>query len=266
MITTETPIDVDVTTADLDPLDRTRIAYELATRAEGEKTAYDEAMVKLQGEMVPLNEGGKGGQWTYARLEDLDKVVRPRAKENGFFFSFDSRRWEHESEDLYTITLWVCHEAGHRESFQLPIRADHKNRTNALQAVGSMLTYARRYLLCNALNLVVGGEDDDGEAAGAYTEPREGTYFKGGIEQKRAEELLRQHAKQKGCTYEFSKGAFLKLLGIKDWTEIPSRSAYPSSFTDAIECIEASLDLPTSPEAKRFYVAATGRETAKTSG
>ena len=59
------------------------------------------------------------------------------------------------------------HEAGHKEEAELQLPADATGGKNAVQAVGSTLTYGQRYVARMLLSLTSRpSEDDDGQAAG----------------------------------------------------------------------------------------------------
>lgn len=67
-----------------------------------------------------------------------------------------------------TLVTWLYHASGQSISSTYPIAVDLANA----QAIGSALTYGRRYAACALLDIVA-EEDDDGEAAsGARDRPR----------------------------------------------------------------------------------------------
>ena len=73
-----------------------------------------------------------------------------------------SSSWETAQEgNSVTVTCHVTHVLGHRESVKLTGPADVSGNKNAIQAVGSTVTYLQRYTLLAALGLAT-GEDDDG--------------------------------------------------------------------------------------------------------
>ena len=63
------------------------------------------------------------------------------------------------------VTCNLAHEAGHSEETTLSGPADNTGNKNAIQAIGSTLTYLQRYTLVQALGLAA-AQDDDGKAAG----------------------------------------------------------------------------------------------------
>lgn len=106
----------------------------------------------------------------YATLEALDKVARPIWTKYGFGVSFGTA--PPAVPGNVQVTCRLAHRGGHWEEHALegPISTDGSQgrRTGAtpIQAVGSAVTYLRRYLLQLVLNLVATDdpEDNDGNA------------------------------------------------------------------------------------------------------
>ena len=63
------------------------------------------------------------------------------------------------------MTCILSHKAGHSEETTLAGPADASGSKNAIQAIGSTLTYLQRYTLVQALGLAA-TLDDDGSSAG----------------------------------------------------------------------------------------------------
>ena len=132
---------------------------------------YTAAMCALQGELTTIQKANINEQTRsrYGGLDDLTKAIRPLAVKNGFAMAFTSSRTE---DDHINGALTVSHIGGHSEVFHLTLPLDdrglkdQRNKT-AIHAVGSTISYMRRYLLCMAFNAVFSDDDDDGAAAGA---------------------------------------------------------------------------------------------------
>jgi len=56
----------------------------------------------------------------------------------------------------------LAHAAGHQKVSRMQLPADTGAGRNALQALGSSLSYAKRYLTCDIFNIVTVGQDNDG--------------------------------------------------------------------------------------------------------
>ena len=102
--------------------------------------------------------------YKYASYEDIMRVARPILQKHGLATSFA----QSENETHLTVTCRVSHTGGHTEEtpFTLPkdgqkLTKDGRPITTLAQAQGDANTYAKRYCLCNALDIVVTGDDRD---------------------------------------------------------------------------------------------------------
>jgi hypothetical protein len=110
--------------------------------------------------------GGKGS-YRFARWEDMDVVIRPIMRELGLWFSFDATT---ESNGV-TVKGTLHHRGGHTQSASLSLPVDVGPGRNAIQQVGSTVSYGKRYCVEMLLNVVREDEDDDGHAGGATRRP-----------------------------------------------------------------------------------------------
>jgi len=134
------------------------------------RKAYNRAMVAAQGEMPTIYKGRKGQKSSYASYDDIMRVVRPVLDKNGLALSYT----QSETETSITLVCSILHVDGHTHDvpFTLPKddllkTKDGRAVTNLAQAQGSANSYAKRYCVCNALNIVVGDMDDDAKAMDA---------------------------------------------------------------------------------------------------
>ena len=135
--------------------------------ADQRKVAYVAAMSRLQAALPQMGKFGQAKNSKFARLEDIDVVVRPLMAAEGFSVSMDE---ESSTEKTSTFAMTMSHRDGHSEVKRktFPIDVAAKNREGqsvrpAIQDAGSTVTYARRYLLKMHLNIVETNEDTDGE-------------------------------------------------------------------------------------------------------
>lgn len=141
---------------------------------------YDAAMIKLQHRLENvkiLKEGKitfsgtdkKGNAYTqetpYAKLEGIDKVLRPLMREEGFVVTYLT-----EGTDRVVVKCKISHSGGHSEVSSMTLPLDTSGSKNNLQGAGSSISYGRRYTLCAMLNLITVGEDDDGLGGAITTE------------------------------------------------------------------------------------------------
>lgn len=111
-----------------------------------------EALSKVQGEIQNAHKKSKGYNYTYADLSACYEVSRePMAKHGLALTQFPLGR-----NGMISI---LCHKSG--QWMRAPMAMTPKD--NSPQAVGSVLTYMRRYAH-NAI-LAIGADDDDGQTA-----------------------------------------------------------------------------------------------------
>lgn len=136
--------------------------------------AFHAAMARLQAKIPQINKLGQGKNNKFAKLEDIDTIIRPLLAEEGFSFSFDE---ENHTDKTITFIAKISHQQGHSEVKRLtvPVDAAAKNREGnavrpAIQDAGSTVSYARRYLIKMHLNIIECLEDTDGEPAKPITQ------------------------------------------------------------------------------------------------
>lgn len=70
-----------------------------------------------------------------------------------------------QDNGVITVSCVLTHELGHSEATQLMGQADTSGSKNAIQAIGSTVTYLQRYTLLSACGLAA-SNDDDGKNGG----------------------------------------------------------------------------------------------------
>jgi hypothetical protein len=131
---------------------------------------FNQAMADAQSEMLPVVRDAKNSHLgnKYAKLETIDAAIRPIYTRHGFSVRFGSA--PAPTEGYIRITCTVAHAGGYFEENYLdaPIAnlgsQGGRTATTGVQAVGSAVTYLRRYLLGMVFNIVLADEDDDGES------------------------------------------------------------------------------------------------------
>ena len=127
--------------------------------------ANDMALCKAE---VPVVAKDKKNNFTgspYATLEAIDKAVTPVIARHGF--SLDYNESPSSGPGSIKITATCTHKLGHKREFSLEVPLDGtgagggKSSMNAIQAKGSTVTYARRYLKCMIFDIAT-GDDNDG--------------------------------------------------------------------------------------------------------
>lgn len=105
---------------------------------------------------------GKGG-YNFAKWEDIDRLLRPMMIAEGFSMIFDMAAKEGGGA---VVTATLRHSGGHSVTASIPLALDAGAGRNNLQAMGSTLSYGKRYLAEMLFNIVREGADDDGRSGG----------------------------------------------------------------------------------------------------
>lgn len=142
---------------------------ELKERADkrNAEAAYHSALAGMQSEIPSIVESGQilhSGKLIskYALFEDINDTVRPILQRHGFAISFRTK----VDGNVLTVTGVLSHRDGHHEETSLPLPFDTSGAKNAVQAIGSSVSYGKRYVMCALLNITTRGDDDDGQRAG----------------------------------------------------------------------------------------------------
>lgn len=145
--------------------------YKSIVQWQAEKS-FNAAYAQMQAKMPVITERGEikdnAGKVRsqYAYFEDINDVVKPLMQEFGFAVMFKT---DDTDLDKVRVIGILMHEDGHRESCPLPLPADTSGSKNAVQSYGSSISYAKRYILIDLLNITTRGLDDDGMSAGVQT-------------------------------------------------------------------------------------------------
>lgn len=108
-------------------------------------------------------QSGKSDEaFKFATYEDIDVKVRPLLIEHGFSLIYDT---EERAGGGLIMTVTLLHVKGHNRKSSIPLALDSSGGKNNIQAMGSSSSYGRRYAMCNILNIVTIGEDDDAGSA-----------------------------------------------------------------------------------------------------
>lgn len=137
-------------------------------RAEKARQVFNSAMAKAQKAMPSVKKTKRNDHTrsTYADLADIERQAMPVAYDHGFSVSFTPAGADEKGNLL--IDWCLMHEDGHTKTGQAGFPLDvagSQGKTNktGIQAMGSTMTYGRRYLLCNLFNIAT-GDDVDGNA------------------------------------------------------------------------------------------------------
>lgn len=122
--------------------------------------AFSADMAVMQTELPRVAENGKGhNDKKYALLEDINAAIRPALQKYGFAVTFRTS----QDDKSVVVTAILSHRGGHREETQLVLPADTTGSKSSVQAIGSSVSYGKRYTLCALLNISTGDDLDGAE-------------------------------------------------------------------------------------------------------
>lgn len=146
-----------------------QIAREI--RRDQAEMAFNTAMTACQAEMPVIVGRTKNSQTGsfYAALEEVDRVARPIYTRHGFALSFGTA--DCPIQGWYRETCTVSHRDGYsRERFaDLPpdlVGIKGNPNKTGVQGFGSTMSYGQRYLTKLIFNIIIAGEDKDGNKQG----------------------------------------------------------------------------------------------------
>lgn len=132
---------------------------------------FQTAMVAISNAIPQVGKNGRvdlkdKGSYSFARWPDMDRVLRPLMAEHGIRLSFTT----HQREGGGGIVIATAtHNNGKSTSAEVPLPLDAGPGRNNLQAMGSTISYGKRYgaeMLFNIVR-VDAPEEDDGMSFGA---------------------------------------------------------------------------------------------------
>ena len=183
------------------------------------KKAFDAAMAEAVNEIPTIAKNKKAivdkdgnARYRYDDLSEIAETVKPILKKHGLSYRFRTQ----QNGLIVSVTCIVSHVDGHSEENTLSASNDTSGSKNAIQAVGSAVTYLERYSLKAALGLAA-AEDDDAQAAGEPAVITHDQFLE-------LNKLLDDH--------KIDKAAFCGYLGVEAVTDIPQ-----NRFKDAKEAI-----------------------------
>lgn len=151
-----------VTESNVVALDKLLGVFERLDEKRAERQ-FAAAFVALQSEMpaiytdkaVPGNDGST--RYRFATYESIMEAVKPLLQKHGFTVTFSMAY----ADGRVIQTCVLQHIGGHTRSNQFAVRiGSGPPKSSEAQGDGAASTYAKRFALCNALNIVIENDTD----------------------------------------------------------------------------------------------------------
>jgi len=146
-------------------------------------------------------------KYNHATLANITDKINSSLSQYGL-----SSSWNTKQNGQICVTCKITHELGHTEETTLSAPADTSGSKNAIQAIGSAITYLQRYTLLALTGLAAHDQDDDGANA----------ISKGLSEEE--ENILREWI-TKADSSEAKVLSYLKIESMKDMTKVDYNKA-----------------------------------------
>jgi hypothetical protein len=140
------------------------------TREEMNTNNYKElftALAKAQSEFKVAKRNTNGYNYKYADICELVRVSRPALTKNGLsVIQLTIQGKSGDSKTPMILKTMLCHSSGQFIESNINVVSAVNNGpskpSNILQALGTSLTYLKRYSYSSMIGVVVDGEDSDG--------------------------------------------------------------------------------------------------------
>ncbi len=123
--------------------------------------SFNQAFTEAQSEFPSILKDRKAHNAMYAGFSSVVNAVRPVLIKHGLSF----RHTIEENNGSVTVTCVLAHKDGHSESTALTAPPDTSGSKNDIQAIGSSVTYLKRYTLEAVTGVVTTDDDTDGNLA-----------------------------------------------------------------------------------------------------
>lgn len=168
------------------------------------RKAFDSAVAEAKANIPVITKNASGhNKIRYANFAAIASTVDPILGPLGLSYRFRTS----QSDKAISVTCILSHKAGHFEETTLSGPSDTSGNKNAIQSIGSTLTYLQRYSLVQMLGLAA-AEDDDGNTAGM-----------GETINDESLQQLQDLATEVGA----NMAAFCKLLKVESLEKLPAR-------------------------------------------
>lgn len=121
-----------------------------------EQPSLAAALAAFQASLPMVPKATTGNRGKYADLADLSPIILPKLAEHGMSWSCLPRV---NDQGQFVLAYKLRHVSGDVDEGEWPL----PDPSSGSQAMGSAVTYGRRYCLCAVTGVAPDNEDDDGE-------------------------------------------------------------------------------------------------------
>lgn len=151
---------------DLDKVEKAMALQEKWEANEARK-AYHDAMAGFKANPPEIEKdkkvsfGAGKAAYSHATLANVTDKINQALSAHGLSAAWGTA----QDERGITVTCTITHKLGHSESTSLTAAPDNSGSKNAIQAVGSTITYLSRYTILCLTGLATVDQDDDGKGS-----------------------------------------------------------------------------------------------------
>ena len=157
--------------ADLDKLEKLLNLQERYEANEARK-AYHQAMANFKANPPKIEKDKKVAflqtKYKYATLGNVTEKISAELSKYGL-----SASWSIKQNGAISVTCKITHVLGHSEETTIAADSDQSGSKNAIQAIGSTITYLERYTLLALTGLATEDMDNDGSGVVEYIDDKQ---------------------------------------------------------------------------------------------
>ncbi|QSM00623.1 ERF family protein [Oceanospirillum phage vB_OliS_GJ44] len=142
--------------ADIEKLEKLMEMQERWDAKQAER-AFNDAMSRFQAECPVIESHKQGHNYKYAPIGDIIAQVKDLLADHGLSYRFSQSQ---EGQSI-TVTCIATHRDGHSVELSMTGNPDNSGSKNGVQAVGSTVTYLRRYTFTGIFGIVTADTDSD---------------------------------------------------------------------------------------------------------
>ena len=146
--------------------DNKRLKEDINKQKNSKSNIYT-ALAKAQGQFqsVTKNQDNPFFKSKYLTLAGIMDVIRKPFADNGLCVIQSPKVFKEDNSTFVTLKTIIAHSSGDTLENELTLPIATGQRISDAQAIGSGITYARRYALQSLLGISADEEDDDGNSA-----------------------------------------------------------------------------------------------------